>query len=108
MPPASPPGPTVTLPPADSGVTRTRTPAGSPQFDEDTRDLLWWRLLELHIAALVVMIVLTLLAAGGALDTPSIRVPDWGVVGSVVAMAELVGGAVFLWRRPDLSLRGLR
>ena len=110
-------GPTVTHQPAGLGgetVThaapdQTIPRPASPQFDEDTRVLLWWRLLILHVAAVVIVSVLGLLTAAGELDTPSVgEVPRWVFVAPWLGLAECVGGAVFLYYRPRTSLRGLR
>jgi serine/threonine-protein kinase len=98
------------VPPDDRTVTRPPTVAPAlPGFDDDTRVLLWWRLLELHVAVFGMMVVLGLASARGVLDTPSLRVPPaWSAAVPFIQMLELAFGALFLWRNPNLSLRGLR
>ena len=92
-------------PTATSAATRPDPARG---FDEDTRALLWWRLLILHLAAAVLAVVAGGLIAGWHRPPSLGPQPGWLGLVPLLQTVECVGGAVFLWRRPHVSLGGLR
>lgn len=78
-------------------------------FDEETRVLLRWRLLAMHIIAGTVIFILALVHTSRFIENAALGVmPDVWYAIHWVQVLECVIGAVVLWRRPYLSLRGLR
>ena len=79
-----------------------------PLFDEETRILLWWRLLLNHAVNLIVHLSMGALIASGLLVAWPIDLPPWLFLLPVIIIVQNATGIVSLWLRPGTSLRGLR
>jgi eukaryotic-like serine/threonine-protein kinase len=82
--------------------------ADGTTFNEELRRLLRFRLILVHLLALVYVVLLKFLTWASP-DNESLTQPDLGNRWRFLPVfAECLMGAVVLWRRPALSLRSLR
>lgn len=86
----------------------TGAPVTESGFDKELRVLLRWRLILVHLLALLFVAALQVLSWFAPDDNPLYR-PDQGKPWLFVPVfAECLVGAVVLWRQPGLSVRVLR
>ncbi|MBY0460960.1 MAG: serine/threonine protein kinase, partial [Gemmataceae bacterium] len=108
MPPRPPAGTTVTFA-AGAVPTLTHASSAAAGFEEDTRVLLLWRLLIIHLAVVAIFLASGGMVLAGWLETPALgEPPAWWLPWQSAQFAELVVGAAVLWRWRGLSLRSLR